>query len=64
LLCSLTKAGSEIRVFQDLLTQLNRRGNLTGRKESNSVMRSLERATVAAGVIHIVDYVNEVLVET
>jgi hypothetical protein len=41
--CNFTKVGSEIRVFQDLLTHLNRTRDLTGRKESNSAMRSSGR---------------------
>lgn len=48
-----TKVVSEIRVFQHLLTDLNRRRDLTGRNKSTSRMRSLERieGTVSDGVI-------------
>jgi len=41
--CNLTKVLSEIRVFQYLLTHLNRTRDLTGRKEKTSAMRSSER---------------------
>jgi hypothetical protein len=48
-----TKVGSEIRVFQDLLTHLNRTRDFTGRYESTSAMRSSER-TASDGVIVMV----------
>lgn len=49
--CNFTKVGSDIRVFQALLTHLNRTRDFTGRKESNSSMRSPGRNTGVAGVM-------------
>lgn len=48
--CNFTKMGSEIRVFHDLFTHLNRTTDFTGRNESTSAMRSSER-TASDGVI-------------
>jgi hypothetical protein len=39
--CNLMKAGSEMRESSDLLKHLNRRRDLTGSKESTSVICSL-----------------------
>lgn len=49
--CNLTKVRSEIMVFQDLLTQLNRTRDITGRKESILTMRSSGRTTSVVGVM-------------
>lgn len=52
--------GSEIRVFQHLLTDLKRRRDLTGRYESTSKMRSSKRTegTDGDGVIVISEMVG------
>lgn len=49
--CNFTKVGSEIRVFQDLLTQLKRTRDFTGRKESTSATRSSERTAGDGGIV-------------
>jgi hypothetical protein len=52
--CNFTKAGSEMSVFQDLLTHLSRTRNFTLRKDKTSLMRLFGRTT-NDGVIDVAD---------